>query len=445
MAKGGAPMLENPVNGPNADPIFRESFSRFCALAAVCFIAITALAPLSGPLSFEALVAGCFATFALMLSPRPQLERIVAMMGLVALFASLPLSSQLGALSLSPVSGPVLLLAFLLAAIALRSTAREAGNIALAVGLILTLFAALAMSFGLPFIDQPVSSAEMLLSCAIAIGVTIRFADLGWVSVLNSKGTFARRLRWQCLAAIVVPWMFGMILYRGFGVTERAFAVEMLMIGTTIVGLFAAIYFFGIGAMREEQKRASNLQELRDAAMSDPLTGLPNRAGISSCLDRVWKDYRTLGRNSAVIIFDLDHFKAINDTFGHDSGDLVLRLIGSAVKPLMRSDDVIGRWGGEEFLCVLPGAETKQLKLVAERLRSAIEGLSDPVSRSLGADCPISASFGVAQFARTDAEVGEAIARADRALYESKSAGRNRVSMGGAISLVSETRNAWIA
>ncbi|ABF45099.1 diguanylate cyclase [Deinococcus geothermalis DSM 11300] len=158
---------------------------------------------------------------------------------------------------------------------------------------------------------------------------------------------------------------------------------------------------------------------LERQARTDPLTGLPNRRVLYQEIEQLLLD---LGRGSpgGVILLDLDHFKAINDTHGHPTGDDVLVQTGQLLRLDLRSEDILGRWGGEEFMVVLPATPAEGIGLVAERLRARLQNTPHPVAGI------VTASFGVAA-ARPGDTFGELTTRADGALYRAKQGGRNRV------------------
>lgn len=162
----------------------------------------------------------------------------------------------------------------------------------------------------------------------------------------------------------------------------------------------------------------------------DALTGLANRASVLDYLERHADLTRRHRRPLSLILCDLDHFKDVNDRFGHAVGDQVLRRFGQVVLGRLRASDHVGRIGGEEFLVVLPETEGKEAVAVAEELRHALgeevhEGHAD------GATFRVTCCFGVAQFRAEDADGGSLLARADVALYRAKALGRNRVEFDG--------------
>ncbi len=171
----------------------------------------------------------------------------------------------------------------------------------------------------------------------------------------------------------------------------------------------------------------ANLRSLAMAeqrAATDVLTGLANRRACQDSLKRmVAHAGRSLTPLSAVLL-DLDHFKQINDVFGHGAGDDVLAAVGGVFTDAVRTSDFAGRYGGEEFVMLLPDTDSAGALLAAEKVRAAIEATT--VER---VDRAITASLGVAAFPQ-DALDGESLIRmADRALYAAKGAGRNRVEL----------------
>jgi diguanylate cyclase (GGDEF)-like protein len=156
-------------------------------------------------------------------------------------------------------------------------------------------------------------------------------------------------------------------------------------------------------------------------AASDTLTGLPNKRAAEDTLARLVAQARRTDTPLSAIVFDLDHFKKINDTLGHPKGDEVLAAVGSVIKGTLREDDFAARYGGEEFLVLLSGSDREAGGGVAEKLRLAIAGLRVPEVEG------IRASFGVAAIPEDADGREELLRRADRALYAAKRSGRNRV------------------
>lgn len=169
-------------------------------------------------------------------------------------------------------------------------------------------------------------------------------------------------------------------------------------------------------------------QKLQEQAISDPLTGLYNRRYLSEFLPR---ELARSGRNVtpiAVILIDLDQFKQVNDSFGHEAGDIVLNAVGNLLKSKVRGSDIACRYGGEEFALVLPETGAEPAARRAEDIRLAISALElSHAGNSLG---KIAASFGIALFPDHAEDTDDLLRVADIALYAAKGAGRNRVVIG---------------
>jgi diguanylate cyclase (GGDEF)-like protein len=172
-------------------------------------------------------------------------------------------------------------------------------------------------------------------------------------------------------------------------------------------------------------------RRLQDLSLEDPLTGVANRRRFDQALELLWEQARRSGSPVALLMVDIDHFKAFNDHFGHRAGDDCLRrtadILGSAAR---RAADLIARYGGEEFAVLLPNTELGAACQIAEELRAAVEAASihHPASDHAGR---LTISVGVAAAIPTSNEPSAALVEgADRALYRAKSGGRNRVESG---------------
>ena len=166
---------------------------------------------------------------------------------------------------------------------------------------------------------------------------------------------------------------------------------------------------------------------LEELALTDPLTGLPNRRAIESWASRQLSGAARHGFALWVVLMDLDHFKSVNDTHGHDAGDAVLKRFGDILRANTRLSDISGRIGGEEFLLVLTHADEKSVVVVLDRMREQLA--AGPVEWNR-ATIHVTASFGVAGFCGKHApEFSELVRQADEALYRAKDAGRNRIEL----------------
>lgn len=178
-------------------------------------------------------------------------------------------------------------------------------------------------------------------------------------------------------------------------------------------------------ASQYTQATAKAEAKLRRAADTDGLTGLLNRRRMSDRMHQAWQRASAEHRPLAVLLLDIDHFKHINDRFGHAVGDEVIVRLGKVLQQSVRREDLVARWGGEEFLVLLPDAPFEEAREVAERVRLDITqtGFSDPRLR-------VSATFGLAAW-RVGESLDETIHRADTLLYQGKHLGRNRVVFEG--------------
>ena len=188
-----------------------------------------------------------------------------------------------------------------------------------------------------------------------------------------------------------------------------------------------------IGVLREnsvarralEEERQRLVEQLRDQSNTDFLTGLPNRRGFFTLAERHLPTLQRHGHELSVALFDIDHFKRVNDSYGHAVGDAVLIEVARRCEAHCRRGDVIARYGGEEFILLMPHSDLVSAIRQAERLRTEIE---TTVIRIEGGDrLSVTASFGVAECVAQDDTLDPVIARADECLYRAKRQGRNRV------------------
>jgi diguanylate cyclase (GGDEF)-like protein len=167
--------------------------------------------------------------------------------------------------------------------------------------------------------------------------------------------------------------------------------------------------------------------QLRDQSIRDALTGLFNRRYLLETCRREFSRAVRIGQSISILSIDIDHFKKYNDNHGHDAGDMVLRAVGNCLDSLFRNEDVACRYGGEEFVVVLPGADAGVAGQRAEQLRSKVEAL---IVRYLEKDLPrITVSIGVAAFPEAGDNPHAVLKTADEALYRAKEKGRNRVEL----------------
>lgn len=178
----------------------------------------------------------------------------------------------------------------------------------------------------------------------------------------------------------------------------------------------------------ERQRQKLQLEQL---ASTDTLTGLATRRHLIEQAGHELARARRSGRPLALVLFDIDHFKSVNDRFGHGTGDQVLRRIGELLRCELREVDIAARWGGEEFCVLLPDTARPAAVEIAERLCAAVE--STPMTSPDGSPLPITASFGVALSTPDDDDFNRLVNAADQAMYQAKHEGRNRVRMAPAV------------
>ena len=167
----------------------------------------------------------------------------------------------------------------------------------------------------------------------------------------------------------------------------------------------------------------TNEQKLKQLATTDSLTGLHNRRSLQRLAERELDNHRRNGLPLAVMLCDLDNFKRINDLFGHQAGDQVLMHFSRLLKQQIRRGDLAARWGGEEFLLLLPAAPAQEAALVAERIRNELEAAAVSCGDK---DIYVTATIGISELQPGDT-LEHLVARADDALYQGKEAGRNRI------------------
>jgi len=194
-----------------------------------------------------------------------------------------------------------------------------------------------------------------------------------------------------------------------------------LVLGLVLAGLLVAgLVFYGVRQSRQSRRFAA-------LAMRDDLTGIPNRRSILEFAKLQFRGRRARDAGFVLALIDIDHFKSINDQLGHSVGDEVLRAFAAAGQKALRGEDKLGRFGGEEFVLVMPGFGIAQVPSVFDRLRLAvgnIEAPGWPEGRTL------TFSMGATAVRDDDPDLDSVIKRADEALYRAKSNGRDRYEVG---------------
>ena len=210
-----------------------------------------------------------------------------------------------------------------------------------------------------------------------------------------------------------------------FGIRRLELYGKWIRQETLLKILFAMWLAYLVGGLLVRlYKSLASIRRLQELADHDPLTRLHNRRGLESHLKvLVSRSIDPANPVMGVMMVDLDHFKTVNDTLGHDAGDEILRRLANLIQEEMRPNNLAARWGGEEFILLLPGIPVARLLPAAEKLRSRVE------SELQYKDLRITASIGIAHGRVDEFEV--LAKRADEALYRAKAAGRNRVEVAG--------------
>ncbi|WP_217895695.1 sensor domain-containing diguanylate cyclase [Oceanospirillum sanctuarii] len=170
-------------------------------------------------------------------------------------------------------------------------------------------------------------------------------------------------------------------------------------------------------------------QELARLSRTDRLTGLNNRGHWEERLDQEFRRFKRSQTASSLVMFDIDHFKKVNDTYGHQAGDEVIKLVANTLMQLQRETDISGRYGGEEFGIILPETNAEQAVIMAERLRISLEAAKVNYE---GQEIQFTISLGVCEISNEMTEYNQWLELADQALYSSKRNGRNQTTIHSA-------------
>lgn len=179
------------------------------------------------------------------------------------------------------------------------------------------------------------------------------------------------------------------------------------------------------------ERLRSNVVNTMEAAVIDQLTGLHNRRYLDKHFPQAFSEAQRDERPLSVLVLDIDRFKVVNDTYGHEAGDEVLKTFAKRVRSCVRGDDLLVRFGGEEIVVVMPDTTEDVASFVAERIRSRVEGSGFAIERG-SRQIPVTTSIGVAHLQTTDSSPEDILKRADAALYRAKAEGRNRVMRAAA-------------
>ncbi len=261
---------------------------------------------------------------------------------------------------------------------------------------------------------------EFVLGLATKDDLTPVLLNVGiWLLVLYVFAFFAFEARQGLYVAVAVAGVSALVGVPIVIARELASTAELYVLLKFYCATFFVITFGYAAALWREnyEKARSSAVVAEQLALSDSLTGIYNRRGLELLLEKEATRAERYARDLSIIVFDLDHFKSINDTYGHAAGDEVLKKVSDIVQAQLRKGDEVGRWGGEEFMVICSETDVGQACLVADRLREAIAGHD-------WKEGAVTASFGIAR--RQSGELlGSLFGRADAALYHAKRSGRN--------------------
>lgn len=274
---------------------------------------------------------------------------------------------------------------------------------------------------------------RMLFGRELAVGLTVAAGAIAWQA---QPFLLRPRNRLERAVGVVVALLLLMSLVRaGFSlayvgpVRDDLTYVPPLMV--FLLGAFYAVVPLAFATLLLALVNARLQQQLRSRASTDELTGALTRRALRDLAPALLHLEHLRGREVAVVMLDLDHFKAVNDDFGHAAGDRVLSVASRTLRRALRQDATLSRYGGEEFVALVPVEEAEAAGRVAERLRAAVEAA--PWSAA-GVNRVVTASAGVA-VAGNGEDLDAALGRADAALYRAKRLGRNRVELALAVEL----------
>ena len=254
-------------------------------------------------------------------------------------------------------------------------------------------------------------------------------AQAAYSPIDAATGHVLHRLIRRFGAAWVTTWFAAVTVGCSTGMTAaldlllKGFVPQAdLLIATVVPGLLAPLMIFGFAELSERLDLAE--QELLTLATEDPLTRVFNRGHFLKLAAREADRARRYGRPLTLLMLDIDNFKSINDTDGHAAGDAVLLALGEVCRANLRRVDLLGRYGGDEFLVLLPEMDNCGGRIVAERLWNAIKNAEVDAGRRL---LRFTVSIGVASAGPAAADIDQLLGSVDAALYNAKRHGRNRV------------------
>lgn len=285
---------------------------------------------------------------------------------------------------------------------------------------------------------QACSSLLTLVTGIVLVNISSFYPDDTLIYVLYDAGyvlyitaafsVFGNRFISALILVTGVTFAIGGVLYHNLDTTSFFF-LQALFFSTILLTGYSAymaeynqriLFLEHIYAQEMEQKLQEQMQELEKLSITDKLTGLYNRTKLEEELKRIYLEFQRYKTPACVILIDIDHFKAVNDTYGHLEGDKVLIKVAKLLQTHTRAVDIVGRWGGEEFLIITPNTTLDHAAILAEKLRKEV------AEKDFGIVGKKTISVGISAF-KEGASINDVLNAADEALYEAKNSGRNKV------------------
>ena len=285
--------------------------------------------------------------------------------------------------------------------------------------------------------DPGLVATQALAGMFLQLGVVAAAPQIAFPYIANLCTVFAFAMIWLPLRTAVALWalatsLCGLLLFamgeRTSVPTGSATQIGLVWLYFSVVLGRCVLLSVFAASMRDRiadsrRKLARSMQQVQELATHDELTKALNRRALMSRLEHEKARVARDGGILSVALLDLDHFKAVNDRFGHAAGDRVLQGFSAIVRGTMRETDVFGRYGGEEFMMILPSTAPEAARAALERVRAAVERATWP---EIDAELRVNVSAGFSAY-RVGEMTEQALSRADAALYEAKRKGRNRV------------------
>jgi diguanylate cyclase (GGDEF)-like protein len=300
-------------------------------------------------------------------------------------------------------------------------------------------YLAISKGWNLAYRDPNMTEPLILVAIVLQLCVAIAAPQVAFPFLANLFTVFAFGMLWLTLRNAVTMWSLGVfgtgiVFYLAGGrfAAPTGSAVEVFLMWLYFSLILGRCLLVSVAAnetrtrLTESRRQlADTLEQVQRLASRDELTRALNRRSLIAALESERGRAERSGAPFCIAMVDLDHFKRINDSYGHAAGDAVLRAFAAVARETMRNTDIFGRYGGEEFLLILVGTTPQASLEAVERVRIAVAAHD---WRAMAPDLPVTMSAGIAGF-RKDETVEQLLHRADQALYQAKHAGRNRTNL----------------